>query len=107
MAHARWRLLALTPAAGCGLRSLAAGALGVVARGDTAATVSAVSAKRAASPDALVALTGGSELVTAVRDALRRDGVREVKTKAYWIPGRTGLDRAVEASHLFAAVARG
>ena len=41
---------------------------------------------------AIVALTGGSTLIVAVRDALRRDGVANIKTKTYWIPGRTGLD---------------
>jgi NADPH-dependent ferric siderophore reductase len=64
----------------------------VVARGDTAASVEAVSAARSTSPGAVVGLTGGSELVVAVRDALRRAGVRNIKTKAYWIPGKTGLD---------------
>jgi NADPH-dependent ferric siderophore reductase len=64
----------------------------VVARGDTAASVEAVSAARSTSPSAVVGLTGGSELVVAVRDALRRAGVRNIKTKAYWIPGKTGLD---------------
>ncbi|HEY8432648.1 MAG TPA: hypothetical protein VIL20_29960 [Sandaracinaceae bacterium] len=67
-------------------------AFDLVPRADTAATVRAILAKRSTTPDAIVALTGGSELVTAVRDALRREGVRDVKTKAYWIPGRTGLD---------------
>jgi len=64
----------------------------VVARGDTAATVDAVAGKLSTSPDAVVALTGGSELVVGVRDALRRTGVRSIKTKTYWIPGKTGLD---------------
>lgn len=62
----------------------------VVPRGDTAATVDAVAAKL--SPNAVVALTGGSELVIAARNALRRAGVRKLTTKTYWIPGRTGLD---------------
>ncbi|WP_437815675.1 siderophore-interacting protein [Sorangium sp. So ce1078] len=64
----------------------------VVARGDTAATVDAVKARLSTSPDAVVALTGGSELVVGVRDALRRAGVRNIKTKTYWTPGRAGLD---------------
>ena len=46
----------------------------------------------ATSPNAIVALTGGSELVVAVRDALRDAGVRSIKTKTYWIPGKRGLD---------------
>jgi len=64
----------------------------VMARGDTAATASAVKARLSLAPNATVALTGGSELVVAVRDALRRDRVRNIKTKTYWIPGKTGLD---------------
>lgn len=64
----------------------------VLKRGDTAATVEAVKARLAQTPNAAVALTGGSELIVAVRDALRRAGVRNLKSKAYWIPGRTGLD---------------
>ncbi|MCX4245527.1 SIP domain-containing protein [Paraliomyxa miuraensis] len=64
----------------------------VVARGATASTVDAVAAKLSASPNALVALTGGSALVVGVRDALRRAGMRKFKAKTYWIPGRTGLD---------------
>jgi NADPH-dependent ferric siderophore reductase len=64
----------------------------IVARRDTASTVGAVAATLSTSPNAFVALTGGSELVVGVRDALRRAGVRNVKMKTYWIPGRTGLD---------------
>nr|PZN18807.1 MAG: hypothetical protein DIU78_22200 [Pseudomonadota bacterium] len=66
--------------------------LDVVPRGDTAATLEAVKAKLSRTPNAIVAVTGGSELVVAVRDALRRAGVTNVKTKTYWIPGKTGLD---------------
>lgn len=66
----------------------------VVQRGDTAATVDAVTAARANLPDAVVAVTGGSELVVAVRDALRARGITKTKTKTktYWIPGKRGLD---------------
>lgn len=64
----------------------------VMARGDTASTVEVVVAKLSTFPNAVVALTGGSELVVGVRDALRGAGVRNIKTKTYWIPGRTGLD---------------
>ncbi len=63
-----------------------------VPRGDTAATVDAVVAKLVASPKASVALTGGSELIVAVRAALRRANVGALKTKTYWIPGKAGLD---------------
>jgi hypothetical protein len=66
--------------------------LDVASRGDTASTVEAVTAAIAASPTARVALTGGSELIVAVRSALRRAGMANVKTKTYWIPGRRGLD---------------
>lgn len=64
----------------------------VVARGDTASLVDAIVAVHASSPSATVGLTGGSELIVAVRDALRSRGIRNIKTKAYWIPGKTGLD---------------
>lgn len=66
--------------------------LDVVSRGNTGETVAAVQARLAQTPDAVVAVTGGSVLVVAVRDALRRAGVRKVKTKTYWIPGKKGLD---------------
>lgn len=49
-------------------------------------------AAHASSPQATVGLTGGAELVVAVREALRARGIRNIKTKAYWIPGKTGLD---------------
>jgi NADPH-dependent ferric siderophore reductase len=64
----------------------------VAPRGDTAGVVTAVVAARAAAPNATIALTGGSDLVVAVRAALREQGIRDVKTKTYWIPGKTGLD---------------
>jgi NADPH-dependent ferric siderophore reductase len=55
------------------------------ATGDYAAIAAAV-------PDgATVALTGGSALVVAVRAALRARSIDAV-TKAYWAPGRTGID---------------
>jgi hypothetical protein len=63
-----------------------------VPRGDTRGTVAAVAAALAASPNAVAVLTGGSELVAGTRHALRDVGVRSIKTKTYWIPGRTGLD---------------
>ena len=66
--------------------------LDIVGRGDIASTVDAVKAALSTTPDAAVAVTGGSELVVAVRDALRGAGVRKIKTKTYWIPGKTGLD---------------
>lgn len=41
--------------------------------------------------ESAVVLTGGSTLVQRVRDALRKRGIT-AKTKAYWAPGRVGLD---------------
>jgi hypothetical protein len=64
----------------------------VAARGDTKGVVDAIVAAHARAPHATVGLTGGSELIVAVRDALRSRGIHNIKTKAYWIPGRTGLD---------------
>lgn len=64
----------------------------VFPRGETNQLVEAVAAAHAAAPQAVVGLTGGSELVLAVRNALRKQGIRDVKTKAYWIPGKRGLD---------------
>lgn len=74
-------------AASVGLRQVA-----TVAAGDTASTVDAVIAARSSAPGAVVAVTGRSGLVADVRDALRRAGVQNLKTKTYWIPGKTGLD---------------
>lgn len=70
-----------------GLRQFA-----LVPRGATDAVVDAVLAAREAVPDAKVALTGGSQLVVAIRTALRARGLKDLKTKPYWIPGRAGLD---------------
>lgn len=64
----------------------------VVPRRDTAATIEAVQSFLAQTPNAVVALTGGAELIVAARDELRRAGVTNLKGKAYWIPGRAGLD---------------
>lgn len=64
----------------------------VTARGDVAGIVDAVVAARARSPEAALALSGGSALVLAVRSALRDRGIRDVKTKTYWVPGKAGLD---------------
>lgn len=64
----------------------------VVPRGGPDRVVEAVLAARATSPNAAIAVTGGSELVVAVRAGLRARGVRDLKTKTYWIPGRSGLD---------------
>lgn len=64
----------------------------VVPRGAAGDAAESVIAARAAAPDSLVAVTGGSEVVIAVRSALRARGIRRITTKAYWIPGRTGLD---------------
>jgi NADPH-dependent ferric siderophore reductase len=39
-----------------------------------------------------VGITGGGELVERARAALRARGIRDIKTKAYWVEGRVGLD---------------
>jgi len=64
----------------------------VAARDDIGGLVEAIVAARASSPQATLGLTGGSELIVSVREALRARGIRNIKTKAYWIPGKTGLD---------------
>ncbi|MFK7988702.1 MAG: hypothetical protein AB8I08_21965, partial [Sandaracinaceae bacterium] len=64
----------------------------VLPRGDRNVTAAMVIAKRLEHPSAAVALTGGSQSVIHIRDALRVAKVPDVKTKPYWIPGRTGLD---------------
>lgn len=64
----------------------------VVRRGDAEGVVDAVTKARAASPSAALGLTGGAPLLLAARDALRARGIRETKSKTYWVPGRTGLD---------------
>jgi len=65
----------------------------VVPRGDVAASVDAVVDVRARVPNAVVGLTGGSELVLAVRAGLRARGINNsIKTKTYWIAGKRGLD---------------
>lgn len=60
--------------------------------GDTLATVDAIVAAKGRTPNATIALTGGSESILALRTALRERGLRDLKAKAYWIPGKTGLD---------------
>lgn len=64
----------------------------VVPRGDVPGTVDAIATARAKAADATVGLTGGSELVVAVRSALRARRLDGIKTKTYWIPGKRGLD---------------
>jgi NADPH-dependent ferric siderophore reductase len=64
----------------------------VVAREDAAGASARVAELHAEQPAATLALTGGSELVVRVRDALRTRGLTHAKAKAYWIPGRAGVD---------------
>lgn len=66
--------------------------LSLVAPGDINATVEAVVAYQSEFPNAVIALTGGSELVFTVRNALRQAGITNIKSKTYWIPGKAGLD---------------
>lgn len=77
----------LQAAASVGLSSIE-----VVQRDDAAATADAAMAYLRRFQDARTALTGCSELVVGVRDSLRERGVRDVKTKTHWIPGRSGID---------------
>src|SRR5690606_31795974 len=65
-------------AAAVGLRSVH-----TVARGDHQGMVDAVAQARASSAEAVIALTGGSELVLAVREGLRARGLSDIKTKTY------------------------
>ena len=39
-----------------------------------------------------VGLTGGGEMIQRVRTSLRERGVTDIKSKAYWIEGRRGID---------------
>lgn len=64
----------------------------IVARADMAALVEAVVRARANAPAAAIGLTGGSVLVQALHAALRDRGIAPTRRKAYWVPGRTGLD---------------
>ena len=67
-----------TAAESVGLRQIA-----LFPTGQTSQVIDAVVAMRAASPQAVVALTGGSDLIRAVRAGLRTLGMRKVKTRAY------------------------
>lgn len=73
-------------------RAVGLGSAHVAAKDDLASAVQAVVAQQEKSPNAIVALTGGSGLVLALRSALHKRGVRNLKTKTYWIPGKAGLD---------------
>jgi NADPH-dependent ferric siderophore reductase len=81
-----------TEALRAGAASVGVNPLHVAQRAETASVVEAVIAARATAPQATVALTGGSELVVAVREGLRARGLRDLKTKTYWVPGKAGLD---------------
>ncbi len=74
-------------AAAVGLRPFA-----VLERANVEGLVEAVLTAQQAAPQSALALTGGSELIIAVRAALRERGVRDLQTKSYWVPGRRGLD---------------
>ena len=68
-------------AAPVGLRSC-----DVLARDRPDDVVEAVAIAGRATPEAAIALTGGSELCLAVRQCLRARGIRDLKTKTYWSP---------------------
>ena len=67
-------------------------AVHTASRGDHPAMLEAIVQARASSAEATIALTGGSELVLAIREGLRARGLSDITTKTYWIPGRSGLD---------------
>lgn len=73
-------------------QAVALPAVATVAPADIAATVDLIRRKLADWPTAQVALTGCSEPIVAIRQALRGSGAAHIKTKTYWIPGKTGLD---------------
>ena len=52
----------------------------------------AATAAGAGAPGVSVGLCGGAALIQGVRAALREKGVSGVKVKAYWAPGKVGLD---------------
>ncbi|MCK6522495.1 siderophore-interacting protein [Myxococcota bacterium] len=52
----------------------------------------AVAEAAAGAKGASVGLCGGAALIQGVRAALRASGVEGVKVKAYWAPGKVGLD---------------
>ena len=77
---------------------LAAASVGLerthIVGGDSGAreVIEAVVAARDEAPTAKVFLTGGSDLLVEVRAALRKRGIDDITSKAYWVPGKTGLD---------------
>ncbi len=73
------------------LAALGLGQARVVRRAPSAARGSALE-PALAEVHGTVGVTGGGELVQRARAALRARGVREIKTKAYWVEGRAGLD---------------
>ncbi|MBK9365286.1 MAG: siderophore-interacting protein [Deltaproteobacteria bacterium] len=52
----------------------------------------AAAARAAGAPGRSIGLCGGAALIQGVRAALRAGGVEGVKVKAYWAPGKVGLD---------------
>ncbi|MEY3212882.1 MAG: hypothetical protein RIT28_3363 [Pseudomonadota bacterium] len=56
------------------------------------AIAEAAQAAGAGAPGVSVGLCGGAALIQGVRAALRDRGVSGVKVKAYWAPGKVGLD---------------
>lgn len=66
--------------------------LDVVPGNDLAQMIVAIQRRIVALPGASILLTGGAGLVIPTREALRKAGVESIKTKAYWVPGKTGID---------------
>lgn len=61
----------------------------LVGAGDAEATVAAV--RERAVEETHVGLTGGSELIAPVREALLEGGLRDLREETHWMPGRPGL----------------
>lgn len=66
--------------------------LDVVPCNDIAKMIMSIQRRLVAQPNASILLTGGSGLVIPAREALREVGVGNIKSKAYWVPGKTGVD---------------
>ncbi|HNH47310.1 MAG TPA: siderophore-interacting protein [Myxococcota bacterium] len=64
----------------------------VVGRGDAPGLSSAILESWRAAPQVSVGLTGSGSLVQRAREVLREHGGPSPRIKAYWVPGKTGLD---------------
>ncbi len=64
----------------------------VLRRGDAAALSAAILESWRATPQVSVGLTGSGSLVQRAREVLREHGGPSPRIKAYWVPGKVGLD---------------